>query len=266
MAHVYKDRVKETTTTTGTGTLTLAGAATGFQSFSAIGNGNTCTYCIDDGTNWEVGIGTYTLSGTTLSRTTIIASSNSGSAVNFGAGTKNVYCVASSLDYGEGTAFPSSPRTNQRFFRTDLGLLCYYDGTRWLTVQEICAPFHMGAHTYPIPLTATQAGYAVQMVDRSQAGIYVTRCEFTTYVTTTTNATHYWTIQPTWYASTGGPTNLGSSFNTSADTASTYTKHSVTVNSVLTTAFLITFDATKTSSPGSLYVMPALLYYRLILT
>ena len=93
MALVIKDRVKETSTTTGTGTFTLAGAATGFQSFSAIGNGNTTFYTIAlvGGSEWEVGIGTYTSSGTTLSRDTILSSSNSGSAVNFSAGTKDVF-------------------------------------------------------------------------------------------------------------------------------------------------------------------------------
>ena len=93
MAFVLADRVQETTTSTGTGTITLAGAATGFQSFSAIGDGNTTFYTIADqsGSNWEVGIGTYTASGTTLSRTTVLSSSNSGSLVNFGAGTKNVF-------------------------------------------------------------------------------------------------------------------------------------------------------------------------------
>lgn len=93
MALVIADRVKETTTTTGTGTVTLAGASTGFQSFAAVGNGNTTFYTIADqtGSNWEVGIGTYTSSGTTLSRDTVLASSNSGSLVNFGAGTKDVF-------------------------------------------------------------------------------------------------------------------------------------------------------------------------------
>jgi hypothetical protein len=91
MALVVKDRVKETTTTTGTGTLTLLGAATGFQAFSVIGDGNTTYYTITNGTDWEVGIGTYTSSGTTLSRDTILESSNSGSAVNWGAGTKDVF-------------------------------------------------------------------------------------------------------------------------------------------------------------------------------
>lgn len=91
MALVLKDRVKETTTTTSTGTYTLAGAVTGYQSFSAVGDGNTTYYTVTDGTNWEVGIGTYTASGTTLSRDTILASSNSGNAVSWGAGSKDVF-------------------------------------------------------------------------------------------------------------------------------------------------------------------------------
>jgi hypothetical protein len=93
MALVVKDRVRETTTTTGTGTITLGGAATGFQSFSVIGNANTTFYTIQlaNTNEWEVGIGTYTLSGTTLSRDTILESSNSGSAVNFSAGSKDVF-------------------------------------------------------------------------------------------------------------------------------------------------------------------------------
>jgi hypothetical protein len=86
-----KDRVKETTTTAGTGTITLAGAVTGFQSFSVIGDGNTTFYTIAGGAEWEVGIGTYTSSGTTLSRDTVLSSSNSGSKVNFSAGTKDVF-------------------------------------------------------------------------------------------------------------------------------------------------------------------------------
>ena len=87
------DRVKETSTTTGTGTLNLLGAATGFQSFSVIGDSNTTFYTIQlaNTNEWEVGVGTYTLSGTTLSRDTILESSNGGSAVNFSAGSKDVF-------------------------------------------------------------------------------------------------------------------------------------------------------------------------------
>jgi hypothetical protein len=101
MAFVLADRVRETTTTTGTGSVTLAGAVTGFQTFAAIGNANITYYTIaGQGTSeWEVGIGTYTSSGTTLSRDTVLASSNSGSLVNFSAGTKDVFC-----DYPAGRA------------------------------------------------------------------------------------------------------------------------------------------------------------------
>ena len=93
MALVLKDRVQETSATTGTGTLTLDGAVTGYQSFSsAIGNGNTTYYGIylNGGSEWEVGIGT--VGSGTLARTTVLASSNAGSAVNFSAGQKSVWC------------------------------------------------------------------------------------------------------------------------------------------------------------------------------
>lgn len=93
MPLVVKDRVKETTTTTGTGTITLAGAVSGFQSFSVIGDGNTTYYAIVGGTEWEVGIGTYTSSGTTLSRDTVLESSTGGTKVDFAAGTKDVFCT-----------------------------------------------------------------------------------------------------------------------------------------------------------------------------
>lgn len=95
MALVLKDRVKEQSTTTGTGTLTLSGAFDGYQSFSAIGTGNTTYYTVYDPAtgDWEVGIGTYTASGTTLSRDTVLASSNSGSLVSFVTGTKEVFCT-----------------------------------------------------------------------------------------------------------------------------------------------------------------------------
>jgi hypothetical protein len=93
MALVVKDRVKVSSTTTGTGTFTLGSAALGFQNFSVIGDGNTTYYTITGvgSAEFEVGIGTFTASGTTLSRDTILESSNSGSAVNFSAGDKEVF-------------------------------------------------------------------------------------------------------------------------------------------------------------------------------
>ena len=92
MALVLKDRVKETTTSTGTGSVVLAGAVTGFQSFaSALADGDTTYYTIEDGTDWETGLGTWAESTSTLARTTVYDSSNSGNAVDWGAGEKNVF-------------------------------------------------------------------------------------------------------------------------------------------------------------------------------
>ena len=94
MALVVADRVKETTTTTGTGAITLAGATTNFVTFSSVlSNGDTTYYAIvdDANTDFEVGLGTYASSGNTLTRTTVLASTNSGSAVNLSAGSKEVF-------------------------------------------------------------------------------------------------------------------------------------------------------------------------------
>jgi hypothetical protein len=112
---MFADRVKETSTTTGTGTLDLAGAATNFITFVAgIGTGNRCYYAIVHQTlaEWEVGIGTITDAATdTLSRTTILASSNAGALVNFSAGTKDVFNTISADDV-ELAMTSTSPRSN----------------------------------------------------------------------------------------------------------------------------------------------------------
>ena len=93
MALILKDRVKQQTTTTGTGTYTLSGSFDSFQTFAEIGDGNTTYYCCTDGTDFEIGIGTYTASGTTLARTTILQSSNSDAAVNWTSGTRTIFCT-----------------------------------------------------------------------------------------------------------------------------------------------------------------------------
>lgn len=92
---MFADRVKETTTTTGTGDITLAGAVTGFLSFTTVFATNTpLGYCValPASAEWEVGIG-YLSGGTTLVRDRVVASSNSNAAVNFSSGTKDVFCT-----------------------------------------------------------------------------------------------------------------------------------------------------------------------------
>lgn len=116
MALVIADRVKETSTTTGTGTITLGGAVTGYQAFSVVGDGNECYYAIIGVTvtsEWEIGIGTYTSSGTTLTRNTVLDSSNSGAKVNFSAGNKEVFVTypankAVALDVNNNVKLPGN--------------------------------------------------------------------------------------------------------------------------------------------------------------
>lgn len=136
MSLQIKDRVAESSTTTGAGTLTLDGAITGYQAFIAVGNGNTCNACVyavdaygNPSGAWEVFAGTYTASGTTLSRTSVLASSNGGSAVNFGAGTKFVILVAPASqlvqrDQFAANTFPAAASAGGFAFKpvTDFGL------------------------------------------------------------------------------------------------------------------------------------------------
>jgi hypothetical protein len=118
MPLILADRVRDTTTTTGTGTVTLSGTApTGYQNFSVIGNGNTTYYTINAGSQWEVGIGTYSSTGPTLARNTVLESSNANALVDFAAGTKDVFVTYpsdksviqdASGNVGIGTTSPSA--------------------------------------------------------------------------------------------------------------------------------------------------------------
>lgn len=130
MPLVLADRVKDTTTTTGTGTVTLSGSPpTGFQSFAVVGDGNTTFYTITAGSEWEVGIGTYTASGTTLARTTVTSSSNAGSLVNFSAGVKDVFVTypAERSVYTTATAELAIPAPGT------VGNVLTSDGTSWVS-------------------------------------------------------------------------------------------------------------------------------------
>jgi len=141
MALVVKDRVQETSTTTGTGTFTLAGAVSGFQSFSAIGNANTTYYAIVGGAEWEVGLGTYTSSGTTLSRDTVLASST-GSKVSFSAGTKNVFVT-----------YPAGKSSYQDDTNTDT--MPQFAATNGLSLENGTIGT---SYTFPTGYNAVQAG------------------------------------------------------------------------------------------------------------
>jgi hypothetical protein len=165
MALVVKDRVKETTATTGTGTLTLAGAVTGFQSFSsALSDGDTTYYAIFESSTgeWEVGLGTFTASGTTLARTTVLASSNSGSAVNLTAGAADV--------------FITQPATKAAYFDGSGDLVLNQDPTANLqaaTKQYVDTIAAAGIH-YHDPVRVEQEGNLNATYDNGTSGVGAT--------------------------------------------------------------------------------------------
>ncbi len=141
------DRVRDTTTTTGTGTITLSGTSpTGYQTFSAVGNGNTTYYTINAGSQWEVGIGTYSGAGPTLSRDTVLASSNSGSLVDFAAGTKDVFCdypASKSISDGFGLLPPANGGTGLTSAGTS-GNVLTSNGTAWVSSAPAAAGVTVG--------------------------------------------------------------------------------------------------------------------------
>jgi hypothetical protein len=156
MALILKDRVRETTAVTGTSSAVLLGAVTGFQSFAVIGDGNTCYYTISDqsGPNFEVGIGTYSTSGPTLARTTILASSNGGAIVPFPAGTKDVFVTypaekSVNLD-AAGNVSPLGTVASATWNATTIGVP--YGGTGITTLTTGRIPF--GAGTSPFGSSA----------------------------------------------------------------------------------------------------------------
>lgn len=170
MALIFKDRVRETTTTTGTGTVTLAGAVTGYQAWSEVGNGNTAYYCIagQGTTEWEVGLGTYTASGTTLARTTpMYGSAGAATLVNFSAGTKDVFLTVPA-DF----AAPMIVRDGSTIVNP-ANLLIFANGTvtdsggGWVTVSGLAT--QAGAETLTnkvVQLTAAPAnqGYSGETI------------------------------------------------------------------------------------------------------
>lgn len=115
MSHIVADRVKETTTTTGTGALSLAGAASGHRAFSAVcANNDTCFYAIahQSAAEWEIGLGTWA-TGNSLTRTSVLASSNSGSAVSLSAGTKDVFITSPAIAQLWGSLTPPQITADQ---------------------------------------------------------------------------------------------------------------------------------------------------------
>jgi hypothetical protein len=164
--------------------------------------------------------------------------------------------------YSQGTTFPGSPSTNDKFYRTDLNLLCYYDGTRWLTVQVFETAAIPG--TSLMPYSATRLAN-LRFALRQDFGIYMTRFNCQTFVSGTSNGSNYWTVAFEWANAANSATSIVS-FITASDTASNWTNHDQVIGSVLnSSARNMQVSVTKTGSPGDLYD-PCSFCYRLIVT
>lgn len=168
----FYDGVKDTSTTTGTGTYTLSGTApNGYQNWSVLGDGNSAYYRAYDltGGGWEEGIGTYTASGTTLSRDTILASSNSGSAVSWSAGTRQVTltCPAFLYDFTYGRPKPINYAVNSdmRLFQRQAVGTTYtapsFNGSALSTSVDAYGPDQWKVATQ----SATSGGWKSKQVD-----------------------------------------------------------------------------------------------------
>jgi len=177
MALVLNDRVKETSTSTGTGTINLAGAVSGFEGFVAgIGSTNTTYYAIahQSANEWEVGIGTITdATPDTLARTTVLSSSNSDSAVNFTAGTKDVFCT-----YPAGKAVFKDASDNTNFAddeKIQLGtgndIQLYHDGANsYFTGGSVGAFYVRGGTSGQGSLNLTDAGGGNRFLTGAEGG------------------------------------------------------------------------------------------------
>lgn len=194
MARVYYDRIKDTFTTTGTGTLTVANAAiTGYLPTSTVGNANSAYFVAytTDLTGWEVFSGTYTASGTTLSRDTILASSNGGSAVSWAAGTKTLELVSPATLFTNTVRFDTTALLGVGYTVTPYSLGTITTGTTTLAAangnQQYCTA--NGAFTLAPQTAASQI--IVEVLNGASAGAITTsgytKVTGDTYATTNTN-------------------------------------------------------------------------------
>lgn len=199
---------------------------------------------------------------TTLADTDMLVVANSGST------TKKITALNLKKDasYTKASSFPATPATNQMCFRTDLGLLCYYDGTRWLTQTLYEVPFSAGATSLPATATAGLGYLPVQ----STYDMWLVDWTASTLVLTTNNGTDKWALklEKTNAANAATQIDAGFSTGTTPDTASNWYTRQMTLGVALggvATWKVIDVLGTKSASAGNLYYSCSL-RYRLIVT
>lgn len=173
-----------------------------------------------------------------------------------GTGAWSTPAGVGSSGISKGTSFPGSPGTNDIYYRTDRSLLYFYDGTRWLTVNQYSE--HPPAADGLIPLTITNVSH--RWPDVGSYDVYLEKVEHVTFASNLSAGARYWTVDVIPTSATADLTSLGS-FSISGDSNSTWTRHDLTVNAVLdSTLRHIRWSVTKVSTPNGLYLLPRLIY------
>jgi hypothetical protein len=180
---------------------------------------------------------------------------NTGGRLAAGAAGGVLAMGNSAVIWNAGTSFPASKATNDRYWRTDLGMEFYWDGTRWVS-STLYRGTVIGVPNPVTGASAAQGGF------NTPEDIYVYTLYGLTYVATTNDGSNYWGVK----LQKDSSTDVGSAFNTSADSANTATAHSAALNSAISGNKNLNLYFTKTGSPGDLYAGSGAFYftYRLI--
>jgi sugar lactone lactonase YvrE len=216
MALVVKNRVQETTSTTGTGTVTLSGTApTGFQTFTnAMTDGDKTYYQITNGTDWEIGLGTYASAGNTLARTTVYESSNSNNAVNFTSGSKDVFMVfpaqqiSGTIVYDTIDDLPlSNVQAGAQAFIASTNRFYLNNGTGWYNIALINTTPSISGNEESYILGTNGTATVITMASTDPEGIPITWSSVTSGLVneaTVTNVGNVFTITPSTNSANAG--------------------------------------------------------------
>jgi len=161
-------------------------------------------------------------------------------------------------DYEVDTSFPGTPATNDQCFRTDLGVLFKYDGTRWVSVNLYRESFSVGAVVFPASANPALAGRMTPW--HTDFDLYMEDFYATTYVVTNTGSA-FWTVALQKVTVADSPTTIAS-FTTAAHTQANWTSTSTSIGALLTpgTNPILQVTLTKTSTPGNIYFAGAMSY------
>lgn len=272
MALVLKDRVKETSTSTGTGDFVLAGAETGFQSFaSALADGDTTYYAIEDGTDWETGLGTWTSSTLTLARTTVYESSNSGNAVDWGAGSKNVFItqpasrVATTTVYASIDDLPLSGnvQAGDQALVTANNNVYIWNGSGWFKIATINETPTISGNDASYALASDGTPTVITLTGTDPEGFALTWSASTsgdTGVATVTNSGNVFTITPSTNENDAGALTVtfkasdGVNIGTASSTFTLTFTVPISLESISYSGQ--SFSLPSTNNPRGLYVTP----------